>query len=129
MNNPNFKGVEFDTFRKEAGLNSFTLTPQKWVGATDAIGIVSKSGRNGGTYAPEYSIRVWDVDQPAFKLYLIKYERLKNIESNQYNLDWDVKRLISKTNYQMHTDAVKDFVLPTSKNGRKSGNMRMKLTS
>lgn len=121
MNNPDFKGVEFDTFRKDAGLNSFTLTPKKWTNTTSAIGIISKPGRNGGTYAHKdiaFEFGTWI--SPAFKLYLIKdYQRLKEIESNQYNLEWDVKRLISKTNYQLHTDAIKEFVIPTSKKWRK----------
>jgi hypothetical protein len=121
MNNPNFKGVEFDTFRKEAGLNSFTMTPKKWIDATGAIGIVSKSGRNGGTYAHKdiaFEFGTWI--SPAFKLYLIKdYQRLKEVESNQYNLEWNVKRTLSKTNYQLHTDAIKNHLIPTSRKWRK----------
>lgn len=114
MNNPNFKPVEFDGFRKQAGLHSFTLTPKKWTDATGAIGIVSKSGRGGGTYAHKdlaFEFGTWL--SPAFKLYLIKeYQRLKEIETNQYNLEWDVRRMLSKTNYQVHTDAVKDKLVP-----------------
>lgn len=114
MHNPNFKGVEFDTFRREAGLNNFTLTPKKWVEATDAIGIISKSGNGGGTYAHvdiAFEFGMWI--SPQFKLYLIKeYQRLKKIESNQYNLEWNVKRMISKTNYSIHTDAVKEVLIP-----------------
>lgn len=122
MNNPDFKGVEFDTFRKDAGLNSFTLSPKKWVEATDAKGIISKPGRNGGTYAHKdiaFEFGTWI--SPAFKLYLIKdYQRLKEVESNQHNLEWDVKRLISKTNYRLHTDAVKDHIIPVSKKWNKN---------
>lgn len=114
MHNPNFKGVEFDTFRKEAGLNNFTLTPKKWVEATNAIGIVSKSGNGGGTYAHvdiAFEFGMWI--SPQFKLYLIKeYQRLKKIESNQYNLEWNIKRMISKTNYSIHTDAIKEVLVP-----------------
>lgn len=121
MNNPNFKGVEFDTFRKEAGLNSFTLTPRKWIDATGAIGIISKSGRNGGTYAHKdiaFEFGTWI--SPAFKLYLIKdYQRLKEVESNQHNLEWNVKRTLSKTNYQLHTDAIKNHLIPASRKWRK----------
>ncbi len=117
MNNPDFKPVEFDRFKKEAGLNSFSLRPTKWVEATNAVGIVSKSGRNGGTYAHKdiaFEFGTWL--SPAFKLYLIQeYQRLKDIESNTYNLEWDVKRTLTKTNYRLHTDAVKDFVVPQSK--------------
>lgn len=121
MNNPDFKGVEFDTFRKEAGLNNFTLTPRKWVDATNAKGIISKSGRTGGTYAHKdiaFEFGTWI--SPAFKLYLIKeYQRIKEIESNEYNLEWNVKRTLSKANYQLHTDAIKEHVIPVSKKWRR----------
>ena len=117
MYNPDFKGVEFDRFRKEAGLNSFSLTPQKWVEGTNAKGIISKSGRYGGTYAHRdiaFEFGTWI--SPAFKLYLIKeYQRLKEIESNQHNLEWNVRRQLSKTNYQIHTDAIKNHIIPKSK--------------
>jgi len=114
LNNPNFKPVEFDTFRKQAGLNSFNLTPKKWIEATNAIGLISKSGRYGGTYAhKDLAFEFGSWISPMFKLLLIKeYQRLKEIESNQYNLAWNVKRILSKTNYQIHTDAVKDCILP-----------------
>jgi hypothetical protein len=116
LNNPNFKGVEFDTFKKEAGLNSFNLTPKKWIQSTDAIGIISKSGRNGGTYAHRdiaFEFGAWI--SPMFKLLLIKeFQRLKEIESNQYNLEWNVKRVLSKVNYNIHTDAVKNHIIPKS---------------
>ena len=115
--NPNFKGVEFDTFKKEAGLNSFNLTPRKWIENTNAIGIISKSGRNGGTYAHRdiaFEFGAWI--SPMFKLLLIKeFQRLKEIESNKYNLEWDVKRVLSKVNYHIHTDAVKNHIIPKSK--------------
>jgi len=114
LNNPNFKHVEFDTFRKQAGLNSFNLTPKKWIEATNAIGLISKSGRYGGTYAHKdlaFEFGLWI--SPMFKLLLIKeYQRLKEIESNQYNLEWNVKRILTKTNYLIHTDAVRDCILP-----------------
>lgn len=114
LNNPNFKPVEFDTFRKQAGLNSFNLTPKKWIKATKAIGLISKSGRYGGTYAhKDLAFEFGSWISPMFKLLLIKeYQRLKEIESNQYNLEWNVKRILSKTNYQIHTDAVKDCIIP-----------------
>lgn len=114
--NPNFKGVEFDTFRKQTGLNSFNLTPRKWIEATDAIGIISKSGRYGGTYAHKdiaFEFASWL--NPSFKLYLIKeYQRLKEVESNQYNLEWNIKRILSKVNYTIQTDAVKGYIIPHS---------------
>lgn len=114
LNNPNFKHVEFDTFRKESGLNSFNLTPKKWIDTTNAIGIISKSGRYGGTYAhKDLAFEFGSWISPMFKLLIIKeYQRLKEIESNQYNLEWNVKRILTKTNYQIHTDAVKDCILP-----------------
>lgn len=117
IHNPDFKGVEFDTFRKDAGLNSFTMTPQKWINATNAKGIVSKSGRSGGTYAHrDIAFEFGSWISPAFKLYLIQeYQRLKDIESNQYNLEWNVRRVLSKANYQLHTDAIKEHIVPQSK--------------
>ena len=121
MSNPHFKPVEFDRFKKEAGLNSFNLTPKKWTETTQAIGIVVKSGRYGGTYAHRdiaFEFGTWI--SPRFKLYLIKeYQRLKAIENNQYNLEWHVKRILSKTNYHIHTDAVKEHIIPVSTKWRK----------
>jgi len=112
--NPNFNSIEFDAFKNESGSNSFTLTPKKWIESTNAIGINSKAGRYGGTYAHKdiaFEFASWL--SPTFKLYLIKdYQRLKEIETNQYNLEWNVKRLLSKTNYRIQTDAVKNFILP-----------------
>lgn len=117
MHNPDFKPVEFDRFRKEAGLNSFTLRPQKWIEATHANGIISKSGRYGGTYAHrDIAFEFGSWISPSFKLYLIKeYQRLKEIETNQYSLEWNVKRVLSKANYTLHTDAVKAHIIPQSK--------------
>ena len=114
LHNPNFKGIEFDAFRNESGSNSFTLTPKKWIETTNSIGIISKSGRYGGTYAHKdiaFEFASWL--SPTFKLYLItEYQRLKEVETNKYNLEWNVKRILSKTNYHIHTDAVKNFILP-----------------
>lgn len=114
LNNSNFKPIEFDGSRNEAGSNSFALTPQRWIKATDSIGIISKSGRYGGTYA--YKVIVFEFaswQSPTFKLYLItEYQRLKEIETNQYNLEWNVKQILSKTNYHIHSDAVKNYILP-----------------
>ena len=116
MNNLNFKSIEFDAFRNEAGANTFSLTPKRWIEATNAIGIISKSGRYGGTYAHKdiaFEFATWL--SPTFKLYLIKeYQRLKEVENNQYNLEWNVKRVLSKVNYSIQTDAVKDYILPQS---------------
>jgi len=111
--NPNFNRVEFDTVRSQAGLNSFVLTPQKWVEQTNAIGIISKSGRYGGTYAQKdiaFEFASWVSVE--FKLYLIKeFERLKTIENNEK--DWNIRRLLSKINYGIHTDAVKTVLIPS----------------
>jgi hypothetical protein len=116
LNNQNFKSIEFDAFKNEAGSNTFSLTPQRWIESTNAIGIISKSGRYGGTFAHKdiaFEFATWL--SPTFKLYLIKeYQRLKEIESNQYNLEWNVKRVLSKVNYTIQTEAVKDFILPLS---------------
>ena len=114
LHNPDFKPVEFDTFRKQAGLNSFNLTPRKWIEATNAIGIFSKSGRYGGTYAhKDIAFEFGSWISPMFKLLLIKeFQRLKEIETNQYNLEWNVKRILTKTNYQIHTDAIKNHIIP-----------------
>ena len=115
IHNPDFKGVEFDTFKKEAGLNSFTLTPRKWIDATAAIGIQSKAGRyGGGTYAHRdlaFEFGTWL--SPEFKLYLIKeFQRLKDDESNRLSLEWNLSRTLSKINYRIHTDAIKAYYIP-----------------
>ena len=116
MNNPDFKPVEFDGFRNEAGKNAFVLSPQKWVSTTDAIGIVSKSGRYGGTFAHKdiaFEFASWV--SPEFKLYIIKdYQRLKGDENSKLALDWNVNRLLSKLNYKMHTDAIKENLISNS---------------
>jgi len=113
MNNPNFKPVEFDGFRNEAGKNAFVLSPQKWVLATEAIGIISKSGRYGGTFAHKdiaFEFASWI--SPEFKLYIIKdYQRLKGDENSKLSLEWNVNRLLSKLNYKMHTDAIKENLI------------------
>ena len=117
LNNPNFKLVEFDQFKTEAGSNSFVLTPQKWIKNTNAIGIRSKSGRyGGGTFAHKdiaFEFASWV--SPEFKLYVIKdYQRLKQDESHKLELEWDVRRIIAKTNYRIHTDAIKYNLIPES---------------
>lgn len=111
--NPNFKGVEFDTFKNEAGSNAFTLTPQRWIEKTNAVGIISKSGRGGGTFAHKdiaFEFASWI--SPEFKLYVIKdYQRLKADEANRLEIGWDTKRELSKINYRIHTDAIKEFLI------------------
>jgi hypothetical protein len=114
LHNPAFKGVEFDTFLHEAGANRFNMTPRKWIESTNAIGIISKAGRNGGTYAhKDIAFEFGSWISPVFKLYLItEYQRLKATETNPMLGEWNVKRVLSKVNYTIHTDAVRDFVIP-----------------
>lgn len=120
MHNPNFKGVDFDTFVNEAGSNSFVMTPQKWIESTNAIGIVSRSGNGGGTFAHKdiaFEFASWL--SPEFKLYVITdYQRLKQDESNKLSADWNIKRLIAKTNYKIHTDAIKQILIPENISSR-----------
>ena len=113
IHNPNFKGVEFDSFRKEAGTNAFTLSPQRWIENTNAIGIVSKSGRGGGTFAhPDIAMEFASWISAEFKLYLIQdYKRLKSDENSKLSLGWNLNREISKINYKIHTDAIKEYLL------------------
>ena len=111
IHNPNFKGVEFDSFRKEAGTNAFTLSPQRWIENTNAIGIISKSGRGGGTFAhPDIAMEFDSWISAEFKLYLIQdYKRLKSDENSKLSLDWNLNREIFKINYKIHIDAIKLF--------------------
>lgn len=111
--NPNFKLLEFDEFRKEAGLNAFTLSPQKWIQTTAAIGLISKSGRYGGTYAhKDIAFKFASWISVEFELYIIKeFQRLK--EDEQKQLGWNPKRELSKINYRIHTDAIKHNLIPT----------------
>lgn len=114
LHNINFKPTEFDRFKREAGYNSFTMSPKKRVESTHAIGIVSKSGRYGGTLAHRdiaFSFGMWL--SPTFQLYIVQeYQRLKESETNPLALEWNVKRLLSKTNYILHTDAIKNVIIP-----------------
>ncbi len=111
--NPNFKPVEFDGFRKEAGLNGFIMTSKKWIETTNAIGIVSKSGRYGGTYAhKDIALEFASWISIEFKLYFLKeFQRLK--EEEQKSLGWSAKRELAKINYHIHTDAIKHHLIPT----------------
>ncbi len=115
LNNPSFKLVEFDQFKIESGANSFVLSPQKWIKNTNAIGLISKAGRyGGGTFAHKdiaFEFASWI--SPEFKLYIIQdYQRLKIDESHKEMLDWNVKRLLSKANYKIHTNAIKENLVP-----------------
>jgi len=114
LNNPDFKPVEFDGIRMQAGLNSFTLTPKQWIEKTGAIGIISKAGRYGGTYAHKdiaFEFASWISVE--FKLYLIKeFQRLKDDENHRLSLAWNLNRTLSKLNYRIHTDAIKAHLIP-----------------
>lgn len=116
MYNPNFKVVEFDHFKSEAGLHTFTLSAKEWIEKTRAIGIYVQAGRYGGTYAhKDIAFEFGSAISPVFKLYLLKeYQRLKEDETDRLQLEWDAKRFLSKNNYMIHTDAVKNYVLPQS---------------
>lgn len=115
LNNENFKGHEFETFENEAGKNSFYMSPQKWIKETNAVGIISKSGNNGGTYARSdiaFEFASWL--SPEFKLYLItEFERLKKNEAYQNKIDWHANRVLAKVSYAVHTDAIKSIIVPT----------------
>ena len=115
MHNPNIKGVEIDTFKSEAGNNYFTMSPKRWIKETNAIGIISKSGNNGGTYAhPDIAFEFASWISPEFNLYLItEFERLKQNESYQKKINWSVRRELAKTNYKIHTYSIKENIIPT----------------
>lgn len=114
LHNPEFNPVEFDGIRNQAGLNSFTLTPKQWIERTFAIGIQSKAGRYGGTFAHKdiaFEFASWVSVE--FKLYLIKdFQRLKDDENERLSLSWNLNRTLSKINYRIHTDAIKDQLIP-----------------
>jgi hypothetical protein len=114
LNNPHFKGVEFDSFLYEAGSNAFTLSPSKWIETTNAIGILSKSGNKGGTFAHKdiaFEFATWISSE--FKLYLIKeFQRLKAAENDRLQQGWNVQRILTKINYRIHTDAIKENLIP-----------------
>ena len=112
LNNPNFKGVEFDPLLREAGSHAFTMSPSRWIETTNAIGLISKNGANGGTYAQKdiaFKFASWVSVE--FELYLIKeFQRLK--EDEQKQLGWSAKRELAKINYRIHTDAIKQNLIP-----------------
>jgi hypothetical protein len=116
LNNPGFKPIEFDGFRKQSGLNSFILTAKQWIEKTSAIGLISKSGRYGGTYAHKdiaFEFASWISVE--FKLYLIKeFQRLKEDENRRLSLAWNLNRTLAKLNYRIHTDAIKERLIPAA---------------
>ena len=115
IHNENFKGVEFDTFKNEAGSNKFKISPQKWIRETNAIGMISKSGNNGGTYArSDIALEFASWLSPEFKLYVIQeFQRLKKNEAYQNKIDWHANRVLAKVSYVVHTDAIKSIIVPT----------------
>ena len=116
FNNKDFKRGEFAAFKNEAGSNTFKMSPQKWIKETNAIGIISKSGRyNSGTYAhPDIAFEFASWISPEFKLYLItEFERLKKDEAYRHNIEWNANRMLSKVNYLIHTEAIKENIIPT----------------
>jgi len=114
LHNPGFKGVEFDSFTREAGSNAFVLSPTKWIETTQAIGIISKPGNTGGTYAHKdiaFEFAAWLSAE--FKLYLImEFQRLKDEENSNKKQEWSLQRTLSKINYRIHTDAIKETLIP-----------------
>jgi len=114
LNNPEFKPLEFEGFMNQAGANAFTLSPKKWVETTNAIGIIVKSGRGGGTYAhKDIAFKFASWISAEFELYIIKdYQRLKTDENSRISVDWNVNRILAKVNYRIHTDAIKENLIP-----------------
>lgn len=124
LNNPNFNMVDFDQFKNDAGSNAFVMSPQKWIKSTNAIGLISKSGRyGGGTFAHKdiaFEFASWL--SPEFKLYIIKdYQRLKEDEGHRLALDWSVKRILVSANYKIHTDAIKENLIPPELSKQQQG--------
>ena len=114
FNNPDFNSIEFDGIKNMAGSNSFSLTPKRWIETTNAIGITSRTGRYGGTFAHKdiaFEFATWLSAE--FKFYLIKeFQRLKEEESSRNHLEWDIQRTLAKVNYRIHTDAIKENLVP-----------------
>jgi hypothetical protein len=119
MQNPEFKAVEFEGFRNKAGLNSFSLSPKQWIEQTGAIGIVSRAGRNGGTFAhPDIAFEFASWLSVEFRLYLLKeFQRLKEHESETESLDWELTRAFAKINYRLHSEAVRRHLIPATVTG------------
>lgn len=114
INNPDFNSIEFEGIKNEAGRNTFYLSAKKWIEATNAIGLIASAGRYGGTFAhKDIAFEFGSWLSPEFKLYLIKeFQRLKEDENSRLSLEWNLNRTLSKINYRIHTDAIKDFIVP-----------------
>lgn len=123
LHNPDFKPIEFDGFRNEAGSNAFTMSPTKWIEGVNAKGIISKSGRYGGTFAhSDIAMEFASWISPEFKLYIIKdFQRLKDDENSRLSLNWNLNRELTKLNYKIHTDAIKEnLIIPELTTAQKS---------
>ena len=114
LHNPDFNPIGFDGIKKRTGLNNFFLTVKQWIGETKAIGMQAKTGRYGGTFAHrDIAFEFCSFVSPVFKLYLVKeFQRLKEEEGERKNLEWDVRRIMSKANYRIHTEAVRQHLIP-----------------
>ena len=125
LNNPAFKPTEFDWFKNEAGSNYFVLSPQRWIKSTGAIGVISKSGRYGGTFAhTDIAFEFSSWISPEFKLYLItEFQRLKGEEAKTKSLEWNLKRTLAKVNYKIHTDAIKENLIPAKITKQQANNI------
>ena len=112
--NPEFKVVEFDHFKQQAGLHTFVLSVSEWVEQTNAIGLLVKKGRYGGTFAhKDIAFEFASAISPVFKLYLIKeFQRLKEVENDIHKIEWSAKRFLTKNNYLIQTDAIKNYIIP-----------------
>ncbi len=123
LNNNEFKPIEFDGFRREAGTNAFTLAPKKWIESTNAVGIIAKSGRYGGTYAhKDIALEFASWISAEFKLYIIRdYQSLKAEENSRLSLNWNLSRELSKINYHIHTDSIQSLLIPPEMDGRAGG--------
>lgn len=123
LHNPDFKPIEFDGFRNEAGSNAFTMSPTKWIEGVNAKGIISKAGRYGGTFAhSDIAMEFASWISPEFKLYIIKdFQRLKDDENSRLSLNWNLNRELTKLNYKIHTDAIKEnLIIPELTTAQKS---------
>ena len=123
LKNPNFNSIEFDGIKNMAGSNSFSLTPKRWIETTNAIGIVSKTGRYGGTFAhKDIALEFASWISAEFKMYLIvEFQRLKDDENQRLSLEWNLNRTLSKINYKIHTDALKTYVIPKELSAKEQG--------
>jgi len=125
LNNPNFNPLEFEGFMNEAGANAFTLSPKRWIESINAVGLIVKSGRGGGTYAhKDIAFKFASWISAEFELYIIKdYQRLKSDENSRISLDWNVNRILAKVNYKLHTNAIKENLIPPELTPRQKSNV------